>query len=331
MLLRILLLLAIAGLALTINISIGDVNIAPSTAIQSVFTPQSLPADQAANLEIIRQVRLPRLAVAALVGAALAVSGYLLQSLSRNDLADPYLTGVSSGAGVTVALAIALSLNFEWIPLIAFAGGLASSVMVGTIARSPYGLSVTRLLLGGIGLSTICSGLITLIIHLGGDPVRAQGIFFWLAGGISGRTWQECLPASLYVVAGIIAALVFAKQLRLLSLGVEQARSLGTNVDFVQWSLLIIAVFLCGAAVSVSGLVGFVGLMAPHLARRLFGKDERLHLFACTLIGIVLVSLSDLMARSLISGQELPLSPLLSLLGGPFFLYLVSKQRAEEL
>lgn len=331
MLFRIFLLLAIAALALTINISIGDVNIDPMLALNSVFAPQSVTSAHLPDLEIIRQVRLPRLIVAITVGAALAVSGYLLQSLSRNDLADPYLTGVSSGAGVAVAIAIALNTNFEWVPLIAFAGGLSTSIMVGAIARSPYGLSVTRLLLGGIGLSTICSGLITLIIHLGGDPVRAQGIFFWLAGGISGRTWDECIPPLIYTSVAILAAFAFSKQVRLLSVGVEQARSLGTNVDFAQWGLLIIAVFMCGAAVSISGLVGFVGLVAPHLARRLFGKDERMQIFAAIFIGMILVSLSDLLARTLISGQELPLSPLLSLVGGPFFLYLVSRQKAEEL
>jgi len=314
-----------------INLCTGDVSTDPSTALTAVFAPQNLPATNAFQLEIIRQIRLPRLLIAMVVGAALSVAGYLLQSLSRNHLADPYLTGVSSGAGVVVALSVAANFSFELVPLIAFIGGLAAAVVVGGLARTSRGFSVTRLLLGGVGLSTICGGIITLVITLGGDPVRAQSIFYWLAGGISGRTWSEFWPAFGYVSIGIIAALVLSKQMRLLSVGTEQARGLGVNVDKVQWSILFIAVLLTGAAVSVSGIVGFVGLVAPHVARNIFGRDERVHIFASVFVGMILVLFSDLLARTLVEGQELPLSTLLSLVGGPFFLFLVSRQKAESL
>jgi len=280
--------------------------------------------------DIIWQIRLPRLLTAITVGAALSVSGYLLQTLSKNNLADPYLTGVSSGAGVTVAIALSLGLSFSYVPVIAFSGGLIASLIVASLAKIPTGLSVTKMLLAGIALSTICSGIITLIITNGADPIKAQGIFFWLAGGISGRTWQELIPAAGYTVFGILLALVLSKQLRLLSLGSQQARSLGVNVEMLQLVLLSIAVLMCGAAVSVSGLVGFVGLVAPHIARRSFGRDERIHIICTALLGIGLVLVSDLAARSVAAGQELPLGTLLSLIGGPFFLYLVSKQKGEE-
>ncbi|HMO23345.1 MAG TPA: iron ABC transporter permease, partial [Candidatus Melainabacteria bacterium] len=239
-------------------------------------------------------------------------------------------TGVSSGAGVTVAIALSLGLSFSYVPVIAFSGGLVASLIVASLAKIPTGLSVTKMLLAGIALSTICSGIITLIITNGADPIKAQGIFFWLAGGISGRTWQELIPAAGYTVFGILLALVLSKQLRLLSLGSQQARSLGVNVEMLQLVLLSIAVLMCGAAVSVSGLVGFVGLVAPHIARRSFGRDERIHIICTALLGIGLVLVSDLAARSVAAGQELPLGTLLSLIGGPFFLYLVSKQRGEE-
>lgn len=329
--LRILLLLAFALAALVINLCTGDVSIAPSTAFDAVFSPERIPEAQAFQLEIVRQIRLPRALVAMVVGTALSVAGYLLQSLSRNHLADPYLTGVSSGAGVVVAVAVANSVSFEFVPLLAFVGGLLAAVVVGALARSSRGFSATRLLLAGVGLSTICSGIITLVVTLGGDPVRSQGIFFWLAGGISGRTWGELIPAACYTLVGVIATLVLSKQIRLLSVGTEQARALGVNVEFVQWALLFVAVLLSGAAVSVSGLVGFVGLVAPHVARNLFGRDERMQIIASALIGMVLLLFSDLLARSLVEGQELPLSTLLSLVGGPFFLFLVSRQKSESI
>ncbi|MDZ4833820.1 MAG: iron ABC transporter permease [Candidatus Melainabacteria bacterium] len=328
--LRIILLLAIAIVAVVTNLCTGDVSIAPSTAFNAVFAPDKIPADQAFQLEIIQQIRLPRALIAMVVGTALSVAGYLLQSLSRNHLADPYLTGVSSGAGVVVAVAVANSVSFEWVPLLAFLGGLLASVIVGGLARTSRGFSVTRLLLAGVGLSTICGGIITLVVTLGGDPVRSQGIFFWLAGGISGRTWGELIPAAIYTLIGLVATFVLSKQIRMLSVGTEQARGLGVNVDLVQWALLFVAVLLSGAAVSVSGIVGFVGLVAPHIARNLFGRDERAQIFASALIGMVLVLFSDLLARTLVEGQELPLSTLLSLVGGPFFLFLVSRQKSES-
>ncbi len=331
MIVKVILLLTIAVVALIINLSVGEVSISPQGALQAVFSPNNAQQVSASDIEIIRQIRLPRVLVAMTVGAALSVAGYLLQSLSRNHLADPYLTGVSSGAGVLVALAVSANVNFEFVPLIAFIGGLGASIIVGGLARSARGLSVTRLLLAGVGLSAICGGIITLVVTLGGDPVRAQGIFFWLAGGISGKTWEEFLPAAGYTLVGCLGALVLSKQIRLLSVGTEQAKSLGVNVDVVQWAILFVAVLLSGSAVSLAGIVGFVGLVAPHLSRNLFGRDERVQIFTSAIIGMILVMLSDLLARSLVEGQELPLSTLLSLIGGPFFLLLVARQKAESL
>ena len=330
MFLKLVLLIALVFVGVILNICVGDVQIPASTAIETLFNPNFESAEATTVKDIIWQIRLPRLLTAITVGVALSVSGYLLQTLSRNHLADPYLTGVSSGAGVTVAIGISLGLSFNFIPLAAFTGGLIASLIVAALARNPTGLSVTKMLLAGIALSTVASGIITLIITNGGDPVKAQGIFFWLAGGISGRTWQELIPATGYTLAGLALALLYSKQLRLLALGPQHARSLGVNVEQVQLVLLSIAVLICGAAVSVSGLVGFVGLVAPHMSRLIYGRDQRIHIVSTALLGALLVLTSDLLARSIAQGQELPLGTLLSLIGGPFFLWLVSKQRGEE-
>ncbi|HEY9715223.1 MAG TPA: iron ABC transporter permease [Chroococcales cyanobacterium] len=328
-----LLLLLLAALAL--SICVGDVTITPQQAIEALMHSggtggSSATAEQAAAVsEIVWQVRLPRVLIALVVGVGLSVSGYILQSLSRNSLADPYLTGVSSGAGLSVALAMLAGIDFAFIPMAAFAGGLAASTVVAVMARTPAGLSVSRLLLSGVGLSAICAAVITMVIINSQSVWQGQGLFFWLAGGIAGRTWSEVAPAALYTGVGTVGALLMGKQMRLLSLGPSSAQALGLNVARTQWTLLAWAVLMCGAAVSVSGLVGFVGLIAPHLARRLFGRDERLHVICAALIGMLLVLLSDLAARTLGGGQELPLGTLLSLIGGPFFLWLVARHRPE--
>lgn len=279
--------------------------------------------------QVIWQLRLPRILIGAVVGTCLSVSGYILQSLSRNNLADPYLTGVSSGAGLAAAFAMICGLDFQFVPIPAFFGGLASSLVVAALAKSPYGLSVTRLLLGGVALSAICGGIITLLLTNSSSPLQSQGIAFWLGGGICGRTWSELPVASCYTFSGLIVAFLMSKQMRLLSLGISQAQALGVHVARTQWILLSTAVMLCGAAVSISGMVGFVGLVAPHIARRMFGRDERVQLATSALLGVCLVLLSDLAARTLGRGQELPLGTLLALVGGPFFLWQISRHQGE--
>lgn len=311
------------------SLCIGDVCIAPKEALQLILGgANSVQAPGVAD--ILTQIRLPRTLVATAVGAALAVSGYILQALSRNPLADPYLTGVSSGAGLAVAVAIIIGLDFSLMPASAFLGGLAAAILVAQMARRAGGLSVTRLILGGVAVSAVCGSLITLIITQAGGAPQAQGIIFWLAGGIAGRGWSDLTALSIYTAGGIVATLLLSKQIRVLSLGEDTAQALGVDVSRLQWMLLTAAVLMCGAAVSASGLVAFVGLIAPNLARMLFVRDERIEIIASALIGAVLVMLSDLAARTLGQGQELPLGTLLSLLGGPFFLYLISTSNAER-
>lgn len=321
----------ILGAALALNLCLGDVIVSPAEAWQALTSQSSDASASSGIADMLWQIRLPRLLIACLVGVGLAVAGYILQVLSRNYLADPYLTGTSSGAGLAVAIAMICGLGFSFIPLAAFAGGLAASLVVAIMARSPAGLSVSKLLLSGVALSSVCGGMITLIMVSAANPALSQGLFFWLAGGISGRTWTELCPAATYIATGVAAALVLSKPLRLLSLGAQPAAALGLDVAKAQCALLFCAVLLCGSAVSVSGLVGFVGLISPFVARNLFGRDERVHLVTAAMAGATLVLVSDLAARTLGAGQELPLGTLLSLLGGPFFLWLVLHQKGEEL
>jgi iron complex transport system permease protein len=331
LLLRVIILLGLVVLGMGLNLCLGEVRLTPSEAWEALFSPNGGGHTSEAVSSMLWQIRMPRAVAAAIVGAALSVSGYLLQSLSRNYLADPYLTGVSSGAALAVAIALALSLPFFTLPIAALAGGLAASFTVAIMARTSSGLSITRLLLGGVALSAVCSSVITLIMTNLQSVGRVQGLFYWLTGSVSGKSWAEVQPLCLYVVIGFIAAMVLSKPMRLLALGTASAASLGLNVPVTQWSLLIAAVVLCGSAVSLSGLVGFVGLMAPYIARSAFGTDERLHLIASCGIGALLVLISDLAARTLMPGTELPLGTLLSLIGGPFFLWLIVRHKDEAL
>lgn len=311
-----------------LSIFLGDVFIDAETTLRTLLLSGNVESE---IKDIIWQVRIPRVLIAFAVGAALSVSGYILQVLSRNNLADPYLTGVSSGACVCVAASVALGMSFDLVPFAGMAGGLAASIIVAYVARSHdyTGLSVTRLLLAGVVLSTFLVAVTSLVILYSGNPVLSQGLLYWLAGGISGKSWSELVPASIYTIIATGLALLLSKQLRLLSLGKEYAASLGAPVAKVQWACLFVAVLLCGAAVALSGLVGFVGLVAPHLSRQFFAADERVQIFTCALTGGILVILSDLCARMLLPGQELPLGTLLSLLGGAFFLSLMSSERGE--
>lgn len=320
MILRILLLTCIVVLVFVASACIGEV---PFT-IQQVLTtilPGSI-ADDGAR-EVLLLIRIPRVLTAALVGAALAVSGFLLQALSNNYLADPYLTGVSSGAGLAVAICMIAGIDFSLLPAAALAGGVVSSLIVSLLAKTPTGISVQRLLLSGVALSAVCSGLTTMIICIAGGSARAQGIYYWIAGSINGKSWAELAPASIYASIGLALAFLMSKPLRLLSVGQISAVSLGLNVTKSRIAVLCAAVLLCGAAVSLSGLVGFVGMIAPYLARRLFGRDERILIIASAGLGAILVMISDLAARTLTGAQELPLGTLLSLVGGPFFLFLI--------
>lgn len=308
------------------NLCLGDLCVDPVQAL-TALSEKGMDSQLG---QIIYGIRLPRLLTAALVGLALAVSGYLLQAVSRNDLADPYLTGVSSGAALGVALALILQWDFQTIPALAFGGGLTASLLVAYLARSGRGLSVPKLLLSGVALSAIATALINLAMTCFGTQLMSQGLNLWMLGGVSGRSWSELLPASFYVAVGLSAALAAAKQLRLLSLGEEAACALGLNVGRTQLLVLAAAVLLASTAVALSGMVGFVGLVAPHLARRIFAATssqytERLQIVAAGLTGAAMVLCSDLLARMVSPGQELPLGTLMALLGGPFFIYLLSR------
>lgn len=278
---------------------------------------------------IVLLVRLPRVAGAALVGAALATSGTLFQALLRNPLADPLLLGTSSGAalGATIAYLLpfgAVWLGFGLVAALAFCGALLAVALVYGMATRQGQTPVVSLLLAGVAVSALLAAGQTLLIVL--NPRVAQfivSLYLWLSGGISVGGWDEIGLVTLLVVVGIAAAIYLAPTLDAFALGEEMAGYLGVQVERRKLLVVATATLLVAAAVSISGLVGFVGLLAPHACRIVLGPRHRLLVPAAALAGAVFVVVADLLARTLVAPTELPLGVLTALVGGPFFLYLL--------
>jgi len=308
-------LLAIAALA--IGLFVGGSPLGPVDVARALFHPH---ASGDANA-IVWSLRLPRVAIAACVGVALAVAGFLLQGMLRNPLVDPFLTGVSAGAGAAIAIAVVLGVASPFLPPLGFAAGLGTALLVAALARRGSGIDAERLILAGVSLSALFSSFVALVLFRlarnGADSVLA-----WLTGSLAGRGWSELLWTAPYAMIGIAFALAAVPSLNALRLGTSIARAVGVDVARAQWLLLGSATLLTASAVSLSGIVGFVGLIVPHLARRIVGSDGRQALVASALLGAALVTLADALSRSLFPPIEIPLGVLLAFVGVPTFLYL---------
>jgi iron complex transport system permease protein len=303
--------------------AVGAVPFAFSIVVGQLLHPDS--STQAGR--ILWDIRIPRVAIAALVGAALGMAGTLLQTMLRNPLVDPYLTGTSAGAACAIAIGIAAGAAASTLPLLAFAAALATAALVAALARTGTGLSHERLILAGISLSALFAGIVTLVILLSPRAGTSLSILAWLGGSLAGRGWADARTAGAYAGCGAILALALAPVLNGLRFGEARARALGVDVDRAGWGILAAASLLTAAAVSISGVIGFVGLIVPHVARRIVGDDARYTLIASTLIGAMLVVLADAVARSIAPPLDLPVGVLLSMFGVPVFLFLAFGRR----
>lgn len=284
---------------------------------------------------IFFSLRLPRVLLAALVGMALAASGAALQSVLRNPLADPFVLGVSGGAalGATIALALGLSTAVAQLSatsVFALAGALAATLLVLLVGRLAGGSTPHTTLLAGVIFNAFALAAITFIKALVA-PDRLGEILFWLAGALGHETWGTLGVTAAVVVTSVLALFVLAPRLNLLTLGDEDAQSLGLDARRTRLWLLVITSLAVAAVVSLSGLVGFVGLLVPHLARLLFGADQRLALPASALLGAAFLMLADLFARVLfrVFHTEPPVGVITALLGGPLFLLLMVRARRQ--
>jgi iron complex transport system permease protein len=273
-----------------------------------------------ATLAIVRDIRLPRVALAALVGAGLGMSGAALQGTMRNPLAEPYLLGVSGGAAVGAVIAVGFHATASFVPLVAFVGALGAVVLVLGIARLGAGMADTRvLLMAGVVIGAFTNAVILLVLaNAPADNVR--GALWWMMGSVGGASWESVRWLALYV-AGIGAALVFwARDIDILALGDEPAAGLGVRVEQASRRIYILASMLAAATVAAAGLVGFVGLIVPHLVRGGAGHRHRAVVLASGLAGAALLVAADLLARTVRAPAELPLGAVTALAGVPFFL-----------
>lgn len=290
----------------------------------------------AATELIIWQIRMPIVVAAALVGAALSVAGALFQGMLRNPLADPFLIGTSSGAALGATVAFVLPLNaisgtfLPITPVLAFVGAMLSVLFVYAIARSGGSTPVVTLLLAGVVVNAVLVALQTLILTLSQfSNLGLQALFNWVSGGVSVVSWSPDLIVGAIILVGIICSFMLAPSLDVFALGEEEAAFLGLHVERRKFVIIIIASLLTSAAVSISGLIGFVGLIVPHTMRLLLGPRHRLLLPASALGGAIFLTLADLLARTIIAPAELPVGIFTALVGAPFFLYLLRRGKRE--
>jgi len=318
----------LVSLALVLSVAIGSVFIPPGELLQSMLgSPLS-----ATSATIIFDVRLPHTILVALTGAALAGSGAAYQGLFRNPLADPYLIGVASGAGLGAVLVLSQSwpstpLGFYAIPAAAFLGALLAVSVVLAIARIGKTVPVTTMILAGIAVSSFATALSSFVMLYSENELRRA--IAWLLGGASLSGWQPVLAALPYIAVGLGVLLISGHQLNVLQLGEEQAQQLGLPVERIKFVLIAAASLAAAAAVAFSGMIGFIGLIVPHALRLVWGGDYRRLLPLSILGGAAVLLLADLLARSVFAPQVLPVGILTALAGVPFFLWLLRRARAQ--
>lgn len=287
----------------------------------------NLPASQAT---IINQVRLPRIIVGALTGAALATAGVTLQGTFRNPLADPSIIGVSVGGslGAVIAITLGLANNGLWVlPLFAFVGAMASAILVYALSLVNGKSQPATLLLAGVAINAFLGALISALLLFTNQFPELQAILSWLIGGLRGRGWAHAGAIVIPVVVTTGLLFAFARDLNLMLMGEETAQGLGVNVARTRLILLMLAALSTGAAVSIAGPIGFVGLVVPHMLRLIVGPDHRLLLPVSALGGAVFLVATDTLARIVIQPAELQVGIITNLLGAPFFLYLLYRNR----
>jgi iron complex transport system permease protein len=286
----------------------------------------------AQDLKVIFDIRLPRIFMAVIVGIALSGSGVVFQGIFRNPMADPYIIGVSAGAafGATIGLVFAGTIKFinlSFTSIFAFLGAIGVSFLVYNISRIKGKISVLTLLLSGVALSSLLSSIISFImIYKTSDLAK---VYFWIMGGLSNSSWANFSIITPVIILALAAATFFMRDLNVLSLGDERANQLGVQADKIKKILLVLASILAAAAVSVSGIIGFVGLITPHIMRIIVGPDHKVLYPASVISGGIVLLLSDTLARTVLTPREIPVGIITSIIGVPFFIYLLLKTKKQ--
>lgn len=281
---------------------------------------------------IIWSIRLPRVLLGVLVGSSLAIAGAAFQGMFKNPMADPFVIGISSGAalGATIAIILKTSISFlgmSSISLFAFIGALGAVFTVYNISRIKNKVPVTTLLLAGVAIGQFLTAIMSFLMVIFSNDMAK--IVYWTMGSLAGKGWSPLIRVSLPVIGSIVLINFFARDLNIMLTGEDSAKSLGINVEKTKIYILILGTFMVAMVVSVSGIIGFVGLIIPHIVRIIIGPDHRVLLPASALVGAIFMIFADTIARTIISPVEIPVGIITALFGGPFFLYLLKKTKTQ--
>lgn len=325
---------------LVLSVGVGSVAIAPREVVAILARALGLDLGVAFTAQqelVLLHIRLPRVLLGALVGGALGVSGALMQGLFRNPLAEPGLVGVSAGAGLFAVAFIVLGAGLALPPLVAahalalaaFAGGLATTLTVYRLATRGGQTAVATLLLAGVALAALAGAGTGLLLFVA-DDAQIRTVTFWSLGSLGGASWTALGGSAPFLLLAIAAAPLLARPLNALLLGESEAFHLGVRVERVKRMTVVVTALGVGAAVAAAGVIGFVGLVVPHVVRLALGPDHRVVLPGSALLGAVLLPLADLVARTLVAPAELPIGIVTALAGAPFFLWLLLRHRPGE-
>lgn len=311
---------ALLVVSIVLATGFGAVSLSVSQIFDGLFNQGDLFARQ-----IVWEIRFPRVLVAALVGGGLAVAGTILQSITRNPLGDPHIFGFSAGAGVVSIALLTLTTGYptQLLPVAAFLGSLMSAAVVFALAWRG-GISPIRFALAGVAVAALFTAISTTLIAT--SDLFTQAVLSFLAGGLYQVNWDDLWTVLPYTAVAGIVAIIFADTLNILGLGDDAARSLGLRVERTRLLLAALAAVLTGAAVAVAGLIGFVGLVAPHVARFIVGSDERFALPMAALLGALLLVVADIVARLVIAPSEIPVGILTAIVGAPVLLFIVRRR-----
>ena len=314
-----LVLLILLGLCSVLSLAVGSAGYLIQEILKALFSQEDSPVKT-----IVLNIRLPRIILAILIGSSLSAAGALLQSVMRNPLADPGTIGVSAGAGTaaTTILLIFPQLSAS-VPLFAFGGAALACVLIYTMAWKG-GVDPTRIILSGVAINSVLGAYNSLLQLMNSDSL--EGVLAFMNGSLSGRGWHQVQIAACYASVGLVMAFLCIKSANALQLGEEMAKSLGVKVSLNRVLLSAVAAFLAAATVSVAGMIGFVGLVVPHIARLLVGSDYKVMMPVSVVLGAVVLLAADTVGRTVVPGMEIPVGIVMAVCGGPFFLYLLRKK-----
>jgi iron complex transport system permease protein len=319
------LLVAALFISVIVSLCVGTVMIPPARVL-GVFTGQNT---NAAEISIIFNSRLPRVLLGGIVGAALSIAGVAMQGVFRNPMASPSVLGISSGAAFGAALAMILGISFVGgafaAPAMAFVFCIGTMFLVYGVSRTGGIVPVETLLLAGIAIGALFAALVSFMQYISGEAL-AQ-VVFWLMGGLRDASWTYVIVVLPFIVLGSAMIAYFARDLNLMTIGEDHASSLGVDTQRVILVLMVATSLVVGAAVSVSGVIGFVGLIIPHMIRLMVGPDHRILMPASILAGASFLMVTDALARVVVAPGELPVGIITAILGAPFFLYLLRRRR----